>query len=485
MRHGKRINSLRKTFGGKKKHVGGVADDSPIKALSPEITGILPRQRSPKRVQPEPPAPAPLLPFIMAPPQGKQTKGELRSRAVLKYKVLEAGGLATKEFIDLLAQENDVSIRTLKSWVKRLTDGESLVDKPRSGAPSKREIVLNQLEQQARQFQYCFSYRKMSASLNNLAKEGNLSTTVTPTTVMNILEKEGWKTVRITTRPILTQANQAARLAWCHSRNGLQSTESIWRLHIDEKWFYSFSLDKMLYLPPNVQVPPQKIKSKRYIPKVMFLACVGMPNASFDGSIGLWPVTEAVVAKRNSKNRTAGTVEAKSVTMDKKVFIEMMKKKLLPAIIDKVRHLSAEDRDKLEEIEIQMDNAPGHAPKTSLVNLNQHFQEKMSKHFEGISIKIVCQPPNSPDLNLLDLGAWRSLQTACNEVKDQFLISDTSGSIEGKLISAVLEAWKQWENEEKLRALVETLFLFMEEIIACGGSNHFRQPHSGRKKKRT
>ena len=57
-----------------------------------------------------------------------------------------------------------------------------------------------------------------------------------------------------------------------------------------------------------------------------------------------------------------------------------------------------------EAIFIQQDNTKPH------INVNDgEFHEVASRG--GLNIQLVCQPPNSPDLNVLDLGFLRAIQT--------------------------------------------------------------------------
>ena len=50
---------------------------------------------------------------------------------------------------------------------------------------------------------------------------------------------------------------------------------------------------------PDKPEPDRKVKSKRFITKVMFLAAVGRSRPGFDGKIGIWPFVEKVAAQRN------------------------------------------------------------------------------------------------------------------------------------------------------------------------------------------
>jgi hypothetical protein len=49
------------------------------------------------------------------------------------------------------------------------------------------------------------------------------------------------------------------------------------------------------------------MKSKRFVPKIMFLCAIAKPVGDFDGKIGIYPFTTMEVAKRDSNNRKAVT----------------------------------------------------------------------------------------------------------------------------------------------------------------------------------
>ena len=107
-----------------------------------------------------------------------------------------------------------------------------------------------------------------------------------------------------------------------------------------------------------------------------------------------------VPARRSSINRPAGTIEMKPIESIKKETIrEFMIEKVLPAIQAKWPH---EDADK--PIYIQQDNAKPH-----LSPNDRQFCEAAKQ--DGFDIRLVCQPANSPDLNVLDLGFFNSIQS--------------------------------------------------------------------------
>jgi len=166
---------------------------------------------------------------------------------------------------------------------------------------------------------------------------------------------------------------------------------------IDEKWFFLTQKSEKYYLLPDEDDPHCTCKSKNYIPRLMFLCVCARPRFSngvctFDGKIGCFPLVTYGHAQRNSVNRPAGTAVVKSITsITRDVIREFMVDKVLPAIRAK---WPREDVNK--PIYIQQDNAPSHLEIDDPV-----FCEAAKQ--EGFDIRLICQPPNSPDFNILDL----------------------------------------------------------------------------------
>ncbi|XP_026436146.1 uncharacterized protein LOC113334008 [Papaver somniferum] len=133
-------------------------------------------------------------------------------------------------------------------------------------------------------------------------------------------------------------------------------------VHIDEKWFNMTKISQRYYLLPDEPKPHRECQ-KRFIPKIMFTAAVARPqydssgNLIFDGRIGIWAMVK-VPAARNSKNRKAGTLETKPIDpVDKKVLMEFLIGKVLPAI--RAKWPTGNTRT----IYIQQDNAKPHISK--------------------------------------------------------------------------------------------------------------------------
>ncbi|XP_057809424.1 uncharacterized protein LOC131023803 [Salvia miltiorrhiza] len=123
----------------------------------------------------------------------------------------------------------------------------------------------------------------------------------------------------------------------------------------------------------------------------------------FDGKIGIFPFTEYVPAKRNSKNREAGTLEQKPIqSITKEVIKDCIINKIIPAIKAKWPQFAS------RVIFIQQDNAKPH-----IKDSDPDFRQ--AARSDGFDIKIVHQPPNSPDTNINDLGWFRAIQSLQTE----------------------------------------------------------------------
>ncbi|VFQ77118.1 unnamed protein product, partial [Cuscuta campestris] len=118
----------------------------------------------------------------------------------------------------------------------------------------------------------------------------------------------------------------------------------------------------------------------------------------WDGKIGIFPFTFEQAAQRSSKNRPAGTLETKAEpTVNRDVMKRMLLTNLIPAIKQKWPGSS-------RDIIIQQDNAKPH--------VDGNDPEIVAAAQEGDwNIQLKFQPPNSPDLNVLDLGFFRSIDS--------------------------------------------------------------------------
>src|SRR6266540_3055843 len=104
-------------------------------------------------------------------------------------------------------------------------------------------------------------------------------------------------------------------------------------------------------------------------------------------------------AQRSSQNRPRGTPITKAINVTRDISRSFLISKALPAI---VAAWPAQDAGKI--ILIQQDNARTHIKANDEAFLLAIAQT-------GLDIRIMNQPPNSPDLNVLDLGFFASLQS--------------------------------------------------------------------------
>jgi hypothetical protein len=280
-------------------------------------------------------------------------------------------------------------------------------------------------------------------------------------------------------KPHLTEQNKLMRLLYALDRVELTTTEPgqppLYRfragydeVHVDEKWFYITQINKRYYLTADEPKPKRNCKHKSHITKVMFLCAVARPRfagdtCTFDGKIGIWPFIEVVYAQRGSANRPAGTLETKSVSCDKAVYLEMLIDEVLPAIRSKWPEEDGEC-----EVRLQEDNATAHNKSN-----NEEWQLLINDPGERVTVKEVEQPANSPDTNIDDLGFFRSLQS-------DYWTQTPASTIDG-LIDNVQKAFNDYDPK-KLNRIWLTHGTILNCIIEHEGDNHYNIPHMNKSK---
>ena len=142
----------------------------------------------------------------------------------------------------------------------------------------------------------------------------------------------------------------------------------------------------------------------------MFLAAVGRPHTRQNGTffndfVGILPFIEKSIAQRSSKNGERGTIELKAINVTGEAWHDMMIQRVLPTIHKKFWHAE-------RYIVLQIDGARAHFKASIQSNIEQAL------HVDEFSMTIDKQPPNSPNLNVLDLGYLHSLQVAATTVKE-------------------------------------------------------------------
>lgn len=273
-------------------------------------------------------------------------------------------------------------------------------------------------------------------------------------------------------KPYLNDANKIARLKFCVSmlEPGSLESQPMFKnmydyVHIDEKWFYMSKESERYYLLPTEDEPLRTCKSKRFITKVMFLAAVARPrfdaygNEVFSGKIGIFPFTMKEPAKRSSKNRGAGTLETKAiVSVTKDISRSCLIERVLPAIRSKWPRCNATD-----PIYIQQDNARPHVHPS-----DPAFVEAATK--DGFDLRLSYQPPQSPDMNVLDLGYFRAIQSLQHQ--------EAPKSID-ELVYAVEKSFEELSSDCLNRVFLSWQAC-MIEVMKVNGGNNYKLPHIGK-----
>jgi hypothetical protein len=234
-------------------------------------------------------------------------------------------------------------------------------------------------------------------------------------------------------------------------------------IFVDEAWFFLKHLFTNVYRLPSISV--ERIKddttiSKTHIPKVMFFMAIGLPSKSFDGKAGIWPMVQDVPAKRSSKNRPRGTVEKKAVSMVASEYELLLTGR--KGLFEKLDSIGK--RSSILNWVVQQDGAKPHVSKHVIGAIKEAGQR------HGKRIIVYTQPPQSPDLNVLDLAFINSIQVAARQIQYQV------ESVE-KFINHVQRAFDDYPVDKLVRICALQLVAY-REILKCFGDNQYDMPHT-------
>ncbi len=168
-----------------------------------------------------------------------------------------------------------------------------------------------------------------------------------------------------------------------------------------------------------------------------------------------------VAAKRNSRNRPAGTLEPKSVSVNGDVYHKFITEKVIPAVRQKYPGSES------DLIVVQQNNAPCH------VSVDDVDVAEEGQRFR-CNIKTTNQPANSPDYNVLDLGLFRDVQSIRYEQAPKTV---------QEIINACNAAFDVYEPRD-----INSIFISLQKCMECSllkhGGNRYKQPHFGKIKRR-
>eukprot|EP00904_Undaria_pinnatifida_P000538 jgi/Undpi1/10485/HiC_scaffold_29.g12935.m1 len=284
------------------------------------------------------------------------------------------------------------------------------------------------------------------------------------TTLARNLKKLGLRACSRFLKPLLTDNGKAARLEWSlrwvrNAPGGAHKFHHFYDfVHLDEMWFYICKNGQRYYLYEGEDLPVRKVQHKSHVIKVMFLAAVARPrwdasrNRQFDGKIGIYPFTVQRAAQRNSRNRAAGTMVTSSVEVNRATYTQKLINNVFPDIGAKFPAAST--------VYVQQDNAPGH-------RVLEDPEVVAAAGQGGMRMELLNQPANSPDMNILDLGFFNSIQS---------LQDRTTPTTIDQLVAEVERAfWAQ--TPATLGNVWTTLQSVLQEVMLARGDNTFKLPH--------
>ncbi|KAL7129005.1 hypothetical protein ABFS83_13G034300 [Erythranthe nasuta] len=276
-------------------------------------------------------------------------------------------GRKKKGVTRLVASQFSVSIRTVQRIWKQSENGGTHANRIQINYDQIREIPLHR-----------------RTTLDSLACSLNMK----KSTLFSHLKSGEIRRHFNAIKPFLTEENKRSRFQFCLS---MLEGDSMPHDPIFTGKFNMTKRTENYYLLPDEEDPLCTCKSKNFIGKVMFLTVVARPrfdargNETLSGNIGVFPLITREPAKRTSVNRAAGTLETNpmpSVNRDEKWPIE----------------------DSNYPIFIQQDNARKHIDRT-----DDEFRRAAAQ--DEFDIRLMSQPPKSPNLNVLDLGFFRVIQS--------------------------------------------------------------------------
>ena len=137
------------------------------------------------------------------------------------------------------------------------------------------------------------------------------------------------------------------------------------------------------------------------------------------------------------------------------------------------------------KIVFQMDSAGGHGGGRG--SLEHSTIRELRSWVDGLSIgekiviagsrrrfpelDFVAQPARSPDFNVLDLGAWHSLQVAAEKIDPGSLMWTE------EICERVQKAWDTWATGTTIGKLFEVLGPISRAVVDLEGGNEYAMPH--------
>ena len=308
-------------------------------------------------------------------------------------------------------------------------------------------------------------------------------------------------------RPLISQETAKLRVEFCKKYLSL-SEELCPQIHLDEGYAYTIRLCRKLKSikpgmiiehPLGYKPPKQPVQSRRHIPKILLTVVIARPEKKegigfYGGKIALLRCTKQVVAQKSSKNHKRGSIYKIYSSLNSNLFKNQITKKIFPSIksnqslLDKSQRFCRQLTSKYPgyklpqgcrwaDLFLQLDNAPPHCKRSKRLLpmiTKAGGRNVLSGSYYGPKVRLLYQPPDSPDLNVLDLGFFTILWTKIHKLLKE---NDQIPSLDDVWDAAQL-AWSNISSVD-IEVLFRTLHVRMEQVIECNGRNDMAIPHSG------
>ena len=240
-----------------------------------------------------------------------------------------------------------------------------------------------------------------------------------------------------------------------------------WHFDIDEKLFYTKSINGYVWILPDHmtegeirKIKEKHVESKSHITKVMVVTCVGRPIHNelidFDGKLYMTRCSVPYTAKQDSVNHKKGDRFDKDVNVNGNLYVHIIKK-----ILRRITELFGEHYPDVT-ITIQHDGAGPHRSKKAEMEVTR---------LGAINVPMVVfvrQNPQSPEQNANDLAIYRHLGATVAEF--DYRTAD-------ELMDAIIAAWKNIPEDVLDRVFAMKCLVF-KEIVRMNGHS-IKIPHVG------
>ena len=141
-------------------------------------------------------------------------------------------------------------------------------------------------------------------------------------------------------------------------------------------------------------------------------------------------------------------------------------------MMDTIDEIGSSIRDKMkwvpktDPIHLFIDNAGGHGTDEGKSKYEEVLKEKYN-------VILNWQVPNSPETNMLDLGAWMTIQSVVEELHRQRLMNEDA------LADTVMQAFEEFDGNTKLAAINARWELVLDLIIEDKGGNDLVETKRG------